>query len=354
MTADRSIPADDIAAMLRAVDAEWRLGEAWLADRGFTSVYRVEVELGEGTRECVLKATHDGDAHRIDAEARVLSLLATRTGIPVPDVIGAVDDRDGVPTPFFVMEPVPGTELAFEETAALPDHVLRRLARQTGEYLGELHAIAAVEAFGTVDRADQTLDGGRPSGDPDDLRVADGFETWPDYLRSAADRELERLADTRFGDLAPRLRPWVRERIEGMAGPFPSVLGRIDHGVHNLLVDPDTGGVEAVLDWGFTLAVAPGYDLQCVEYVLSGAVLGAAPDPPDRRELVREAMREGYRSSGASYPRDELSAHRPLYELLAIVRAMVHLDAGVAKVPAGAETGVASGLRREAETIPGV
>lgn len=351
MTDERSLPTDVLAEMLRAVDPEWRLREATPAERGFTAVYRVAVETGTGSRECVLKATHDGDAHGIDVEARLLSLLATRTGIPVPDVIGAVDDRDGVPTPFFVMEPVPGAELAFEETAALPDHVLRQLARQTGEYLGELHAIAAVEAFGTVDRADQTLDGGRPSGDPDDLRVADGFETWPDYLRSAADQELERLADTRFGDLAPRLRPWIRERIEGMAGPFPSVLGRIDHGVHNLLVDPDTGGVEAVLDWGFTLAVAPGYDLQCVEYVLSGAVLGAAPD---RRELVREAMCEGYRSSGASYPRDELSAHRALYELLAIVRAMVHLDAGVAKVPAGAETGVASGLRREAETIPGV
>lgn len=352
MTDDRSIPADVIEEMLRAIDPEWRLRQARPAERGFTAVYRVTVETKSGSRELVLKATPDGQRHGINTEARLLAVLGRHTGIPVPEVIGVVDDRDGLPTPFFVMTEIPGDEIPYEQTSRVSDPVLRRVSRTTGEHLGELHAIEAVESFGTIDcPAAGALDGDRPSGDPRDLTVAEGFETWPNYLEAAVDRQLEGVADTRFGDLLSRLRPWVRDRISSVTGPFPSVVGRIDHGVHNLLVDREAGRIEAVLDWGFALAVTPGYDLQCVEYVLSGAVLAAAPGHPDRRELVREGIRDGYGSTAGAYPAEELSRYRSLYELLAIVRAMGHVEAGVAEIPAGEEDAVARGLRRQAEAI---
>lgn len=352
MTDDRSIPTDVLAEMIRAIDPEWRLREATLAERGFTSVYRVDVETDGAVRDCVLKATPDGQRHGIDTEARLLAVLGRHTGIPVPEVIGVVDDRDGLPTPYFVMTAIPGDAIPYEETGRVSDRVLRRVSRTTGEHLGELHAIEAVDSFGTIDcPAAEALDGERPSGDPRDLTVAEGFETWPNYLGAAVGRQLEGVADTRFGDLLSRLRPWVRDRISAVTGPFPPVVGRIDHGVHNLLVDREAGRIEAVLDWGFALAVTPGYDLQCVEYVLSGAVLAAAPGHPDRQELVREGIRDGYGSTAVGYPAEELSRCRSLYELLAIVRAMGHVETGVAKIPAGEEDAVAGGLRRQAEAI---
>lgn len=352
MTDDRSLPTDVLAETVRAIDPEWRLREATLAERGFTSVYRVAVETDGSVRDCVLKASPDGQRHGIDAEARLLAVLERHTGIPVPEVIGVVDDRDALPTPFFLMTAMPGEEIPYEETSRLSDRVLRRVSRTTGEHLGELHAIEAVDAFGTIDCPDaEALDGDRPTGDPRDLTVAEGFETWPDYLRAVGDRQLEGLADTRFGDMLPRLRPWVRDRVAAATDAFPSVVGRIDHGVHNLLLDRETGDVRAVLDWGFALAVTPGYDVQCVEYVLGGAVLAAAPGHPDRRELVREAVRDGYESTAVAYPAEELSRYRSLYELLAIVRAMGHVEAGVAEIPAGEEDAVAGGLRRQAEAL---
>lgn len=352
MTDDRSIPADVIEEMLRAIDPEWRLRQARPAERGFTAVYRVTVETEGGSRELVLKATPDGQRHGIDTEARLLAVLGRHTGIPVPEVIGVVDDRDGLPTPYFVMTAIPGDEIPYEQTSRVSDPVLRRVSRTTGEHLGELHAIEAVDSFGTIDCAKpEALEGGSPTGTPHELAVAEGSESWPNYLRAAGDRQLEVIADTRFDDLLPRLRPWVRDRISAMTDPFSSVVGRIDHGVHNLVIERESGEVVAVLDWGFTLAVTPGYDLQCVEYVLSGAVLAVAPGQPDRRELVREGIRDGYGSTAVAYPAEELSRCRSLYELLAIVRAMGHVETGVAKIPAGEEDAVARGLRRQAAAI---
>lgn len=106
-----------------------------------------------------------------------------------------------------------------------------------------------------------------------------------------------------------------------------------------------------MLDWGFTLAVTRGYDLACVEYVLSGAVLSPTPDTPDRRELVRNEMLDGYRST-ASIP-EAVHEHRSLYELLAVVRSMNHLDAGRAKIPEEHVETVADGLRAEIRALLG-
>lgn len=339
--------------MVRAVDPEWRLREATPAERGFAAVYHVVVEAADDVRSYVLKAPPEGVRYGVATEARIAAVVAEHTAIPVPAVVAVVDDHGEVPTPFFLMEEASGTAIPFEETGTVPDRLLRTVARQTGEYLGELHAIDAVDSFGVVrcDRAER-LEGGRPSGDARGLAVTDGCDSWPRRLDGWADHELDRLEATGFADLAPRLRPWFHGRIGALRGPFSPVLGRIDHGLDNLLVDPDTGGIASVLDWGFALAVTPGYDLQCVEYVLGGAVLAALPGSSDRRGLVRRALVDGYRST-APDPSAAAAEDHTLYELLATVRSMNHLDAGTAKVPAAHEEAVAARLRNEAEALLG-
>lgn len=351
MTADRSIPRETIARMIRTSNPEWELEDAVPAERGHTAVYHTEIDMDGGVRRCVLKASPDDLAHGIVAESRLLALLDDRTSIPVPAVIAVVDDHDDLPTPFFLMEAMPGTALPYRETGLVSDRVLRRIARQTGEYLGELHSVDAVASFGAVsyDRSARLV-GGQPAVGVDRFGVENGFDSWSAFLSASVDPELDTLETSRFADLAPRIRSGIRDRIQSLTGSFAPVLGRIDHGVHNLLVRPEDGDIEAVIDWGFTLAVTPGYDLQTVEWVLSGAVLSPLPDASDRRALVRDAMADGYRET-APYPSGEMAEHGTLYELMAVLRALNHLDEGVAKVPEGSEETVATGLRTDVERI---
>lgn len=348
MTNERTIDNGTVARMIRTIDQDWGLREAELAEQGFTSVYRVVVETPGGRRTCVLKASPDGERHGIDTEARLQRILAEHTSVPVPRVIGVSDVHDDLPAPFFLMNSMPGTAIPFREIGTVSDASLRRIARQTGTYLGELHGIDAPDSFGVVDHdRSERLHGGRPSADVEQLVVANARDSWSAQVRDWVDTELDTHATTRFGDLTPRLRSAFDDRIEALSRSFTPVLGRIDHGVHNLLVG--RGEISSMLDWGFTLAVTRGYDLACVEYVLSGAVLSATPDVPDRRELVRKAMLDGYRAT-TTVP-DEFHEHHSLYELLACVRSMNHLDSGVATVPEEHVASVADGLENEIRTF---
>lgn len=351
MSTDRSISRDTLERMIQVIEPGWTLRAAAPSARGHTAVYHLEADAPDGHREAVLKASPDGDARGIATEARLLAILHARTAIPVPIPLGVVDDHDDLPGPFFLMETMPGTAMAYAETRHLEDAALRRLARQTGEYLGELHAVDAVDAFGVVGH-DRTapLVGSRPPADPGPLVVAEPYQSWPAFLRASVEPELEEVTESRFADLAPRFETAVLDRIERLGDHDGPVLGRIDHGVHNLLIDPETGEIRTLIDWEFTLAVTPGYDLATVEYVLSGAVLAPLDDASDRRKLVRDAMANGYRET-ADYPADELSRARRCYELMAVLRAMNHLVAGVAKVPDGREEAVAAGLRADADRL---
>ena len=349
-TSDRTLSPERVERMVRAVRPDWDVVDAALTESGYTSVYRLTVGNGDDTRECVLKASPDGESHGIDTEARLLGVVADRTACPVPDVLGAVDDRDDLSTPFFLMESMPGEAVPFRDVGTLPDSALERLARETGGYLAELHAIDAVDAFGTVDHDQSTvLRGEAPPCDVDELTVTDSSDSWPALVRRWADDELGRLGGTGFADLAPRLRETVDDRIDALSGSFSPVLGRIDHGLHNLLIDSSTGEIRGMVDWAFTLAVTRAYDLACVEYNVAGVALSVVPEIPDRRETVRNALLDGYRSV-ATVP-TEYHDHRELYELLAHLRSMNFLNTGMTEVPEEHVDSAAAGLRREVRSV---
>ncbi|MDS0297934.1 phosphotransferase [Halogeometricum sp. S1BR25-6] len=97
-----------------------------------------------------LKASPDGEPRSIPAEPRIQSILRARTSMPVPAVRGVVDDHGALPTSYFLMDALPGERVAYERVTRFGDDALRRLARETGEQLGELHSVPAVDAFGFV------------------------------------------------------------------------------------------------------------------------------------------------------------------------------------------------------------
>jgi len=341
----RTFPASTVEAMVRQVEPDWELAAADPVERGFCSVYRLVVADGGTTRELYLKASPDGERWGIPDEARLQAVLDEHTSIPVPAVLGVVDDHDELPAPFYLMEALPGEALPYEEVCRLDDDVLGRLARETGGSLGQLHSVPAVDGFGHVrhDGADRT--GDRPAGTVDTLTVGDPRESWPAFLREYAERELDRHADSRFSELTASITRWFETRLDELRGPFEPVLGRNDHGLHNLLVDPASGAIEGMLDWGYTLAVPASFDVEFAVYVLGGAYLAGLPDVADRRSLVRNALLSGYREAAPDRV-DAVSTPEPLYETLAAVRIMN--DFGSLTVPDG---DVADRVRADVRTL---
>lgn len=340
----RDLSDATLSEMVRAIDPALELRSSTPAERGFCTVYRLEVATAGTAQTVYLKASPDGQPWSIPTEARIQAVLDAHTSIPVPAVLGAVDDHDSLPTPFVLMRALSGGDVDYEHVARLDDGALTRLARQTGAHLGDLHSLSAVGSFGHVRHDGPGLDGERPSGDRSTLTVGDPHDDWPTYLRERVDNELARHADSRFADLTPALEDWLDAAIDGLDGPFDPVLGRNDHGLHNLLVDPDTGEVTAVLDWGYTLAVPAAFDVEFAVYLYSGAFLAGLPDVADRRPMVREALVDGYREAAPDRAAT-VATREPAYEVLAMVRIMndfEHLD-----VPDGAEAAVMNRIRSD-------
>lgn len=344
----REISDSTLEEMVQLAEPAWELRETVPAERGFCSVYRVVVSDDGTTRDLYVKVSPDGQSWSIRSEARLQAVLAAHTSIPVPEVLSVTDDHETLPTPYFLMNALPGQDVAYERVGRLEDDALRQLAKETGKYLAELHSVPAVDSFGHVRHDAPNLTGGRPSGDPENLTVGEPREDWPAYLRERINDELDRHADSRFSDLTPELSRWFEEGIENLKGPFEPVLGRNDHGLHNLLIDPETGEITAMLDWGYTLAVPAAFDFEFAAYLYSGAFLAGLQGVSDRRSLVREAMQSGYRTTAPDRS-EAVSTHEPLYEALAMVRIMN--DFHRLDLPKGTEAAVKDRIRTDIRAL---
>ena len=314
MDLDRTIPSETLDQMVEIVRPGTTVREASLVESGHLTVYHLVVDTDGTPNRWVLKASPDGESHGIDTEARLLSIVAGRTSIPVPAVVGAVDEHDRLPAPYLVMEALEGEAVPKRTIGDLPDALLERVSRESGRYLADLHSLSGPSGFGFVD-----ID---PGGPPAGERPSDSLESvtvtaldertpaddadWPTVLRNWIDSALARHESTRFGDLTDEIRPTLLEPVESMAGPFEPVLGRIDHGLHNVLLDAETNEITGVIDWAFTLSVPVAYDLVCVEANLSLDPWSVYPDTPNRRQLVGRCLREGYRAASETAGDDVL------------------------------------------------
>lgn len=344
------LSATTIREMVHLVDPDWEVRGARPAERGFSPVYHLVLDTPDGPRECYLKAGPEADDPGVVADARIQALLHDHTDIPVPEVVGAVDEHTEVPTPFYLMSPMPGHELSYEQVGWLSDEALRRLASQLGRHLGQLHGLDAVDAYGHVGAAPaREYVGERPAGDAADLAVTDGYDTWPDFLEAWVDRELERHESSPFADLTSELDAWFRGRLTHLSGPFEPVLGRNDHGLHNLLVDPETGKITAMLDWAYTLGVTPPFDVGYAVYIFGGSYLAGIDGVPDRRKLVRGELLAGYRETAPDLV-ETVGTRLQLSEVLAMTRIMNDFEQLEPKLPDGTSEDVADSLRADVES----
>ena len=301
-----------VERMVAAVEPAWTVERARPSDEGTDYVYFVTVRTPEGKRETVLKAFAGEAAPAAVArsEPRVLELLAAETEIPVPAVVGFVDDHPDLPAPFFLAERLPGENGAGQFTA-LSTPALDRVLADAGDFLGQLHALGSFDRFGRVGVAD-----GR-------LAVVDDADTggeWTDWLLADAEETLDGLDGGRFDDLVPALRGFVRDAIPALDAPETASLVHWDYRLGNLLVDPESGETTAVLDWAGLLAGDPVYNLATVE---DHNVNWQTRDVVLRRRL-RDRFYEAYGVRRGDWPADFRERKR-VYHLCNRLNAMACL-----------------------------
>lgn len=287
--------------MIRGIRSEWTIRDATFVEDGWTAIYRVTCRTPSGDRTCYLKATPEPDEPAgVDAEARLTEVVRTQTDIPAPQVLGAVDEHDDLRAPYFLMEAMPGTRHSTAALTALPDSAFRALGRQTGRYLGQLHALETpnLTRFGkglTYSPA-RSLTGEPPDSDANELVFPDGYERWDDRLRDWMESDLEALTESdRFGDLVDPIEASLEVMLSNIPARPEAVIARVDQALWNLLTDETGHEITAMLDWGSLFVTPPAYDLAVCELFLAGGPWMGLETVGDRRPTIREGLLEGYR-----------------------------------------------------------
>ncbi|QLH78521.1 phosphotransferase [Halosimplex rubrum] len=307
---DASLSADELAAAVAAVRPDWRLVDAEPMPDGSDIVYGVTVREGDGEpREAVLKCFRPGKSpthtpERFLVEVDLLGIVGRETDLPVPERYGVRESHESAPAPAFLMEHLPGDSPP-PVTDPTPDdsgegRAADRLLRESGRHLARIHDLRTFESFGELvadpDRR-TTADGGSPAAKP---VVRDGHNTWTGRVGTLIAFSLDGLADTRFADLESDLREYADERLATLDFAAEAALLHGDYRPGNLLGDPETGRVTAVLDWGAAQAGDPRYELAWVVREFSAR----APLDSSVGERVRDALFDAYEGErGRSFER---------------------------------------------------
>lgn len=282
----------DVREMVDALRPDWTVRSIERSEHGTDFVATLDVDAPSGRQRVVLKATTaDLVAPAVArAEPRLLELVGSETTIPVPDVHGYRDAHPDLPAPFYLLEHVQGATLG-DDVDSLPERAHRRVIEAAGENLAELHELGPLPAVGTVGVRDGDLavldtddhpryEDGRERLYDDCMETIDELEDGGFFPDLAEDRE-------RFADLTDALREHVESTVQSLPEPEAPTYCHWDYRYGNLLVDPDTGATNAVLDWANLDASEPASNLASAEFYLL--------DVGDPDEATVEARREAFR-----------------------------------------------------------
>jgi aminoglycoside phosphotransferase (APT) family kinase protein len=320
---DAIVADSTVSGMVNAIEPAWTVESIERSPYGTDFVATLDVGTPGGSRTVVLKATTADlvDQEIARSEPRLLRLVGDRTDIPVPMVFGYRDDHDEYPTPFYLMEHVNGEN--FEGSPdVLPEAAREAVLRQAGRHLAELHELGPLPAVGRVGVEEGDLAVLDTEAYPQD----DDFRNW---MLTNQLETVETLRDgghfpdyadepERFADLVPPLRAYLRETIPELPAPAPPTYCHWDYRYGNLLADPETGEIRAVLDWANLSAADPAYNLAKAESHL------LAPETND--EELTETRRQRFRTAYAE-TRDDWSFDAPTRERMREYRLTCRVDA---------------------------
>lgn len=306
---DDPLSGPELSEAVSATCPDWRLVDAEQMPEGSDIVYGVAVTTpdreeseSKATREAVLKCFRTSEAlsvrthERFLVEVDLLELVGRETDLPVPELFGVCESHDAFPIPAFLMERRPGEPVS-DITASADELVADRVLRESGRYLARIHDLRSFDTFGDL----VTAENGHSDATRDAPVVDDGRAKWVDRLRDIVEHPLDELDDTRFADLEPGLRDYAEDGLAAIDFDAEPVLLHGDYRPGNLLADPETGDLTAVLDWGASQAGDFRYELAWVVREFSKQ---APLDSPVRRR-VRETLFDAYEAErGVTFDRD--------------------------------------------------
>lgn len=327
MNYDRTLTHEQLTEAVREIRPSWEVTGATPAAHGHHIVYILDVETETGERRAVLKSTPEGKSPVCGTEARMQAILDAHTSIPVPTVFGVVDEHDTLPAPYLLQSHLDGANYRGDDIRDFSTADVERLARTTGRYLAELHALDAVDAYGFVgiDPAD-TPTGRPPSSDLGQIVVEDATDSWEAYVQDSMTQVVDALETTRFADLRHRIEPIAESYTADLTGEFRPVVARVDNSLDNLLLDPETCAVTGMLDWEFTVSATPAYDVAFVVHSLVDSFWSLLPETPTHRTTAKRSLLAGYRAVGPARVIEQYGANGPCYDLLALVHSMLNFD----------------------------
>ena len=239
-------------------------------------------------------------AHAVDREYRVTSALHAQ-GFPVARPLAFCDDPAVMETPFFVMEYMPGRIFWDPSLAGLPRRSRGAIYDAMAETLARLHAVP-IDAAGLGD-----------------------FGRRGDYFRRQIARWSEQYVASRTREIASmdHLMLWLQEHSPAPSGRESIIHG--DYRLDNVIFDPASPTVRAVIDWELSTLGDPLADLsyQCMVWHLPAGAFGSLAGV----DLVEEGIpSEGeyleryFARAGGSRPADwEAAIVYNLFRLAAIL-----------------------------------
>lgn len=225
----------------------------WLASRGEPVVGQVAVErIGLGQSNLTYLVQDDdshrwvarrpplgtllASAHDVAREHRILTSLAG-TSVPTPGVVGLVEDDAVCAAPLLVVEHVDGLVVDRMDVAeAMTEEQRSRVGPGLAEVLAGLHAVD-LDEVGLQDLASHSSYAQRQ------------LKRWTRQWEASRTRDLPDLE---------RLTGWLRDHV-----PQRTSLSVVHGDLHirNVILDPGTAAVRAVLDWELCTLGDPLADL---------------------------------------------------------------------------------------------
>ncbi len=201
-------------------------------------------------------------AHAVEREFRVMKALA-ETAVPVPKMLHLCEDEAVLGKPFFVMEHVAGETLVDPRCLGLAAEARVALYDAMNATLAALHQVD-FKAVGLGDFG--------PPGD---------------YFARQLTRWIGQYRATETGTL-PQMEAligWLEANLPAADGRAALVHG--DYRLDNMLVDPATGAVRALVDWELSTIGHPLADLagQVMQWALPVGEEGRGLDGAERAAL---------------------------------------------------------------------